>query len=67
MAEMVPVTIIGVVGGTEDDAGGGSGSSSSSRRPAATPGARIGVGDAEAMALAFSLQGQELRADDVTS
>jgi len=61
MTGMVPVTITGVVRGTEDGAerrerffielaeasGGGT------RR------LRIGVGDAEAAALAFSLQGQE--------
>jgi hypothetical protein len=61
MADMVPVTITGVVRGTEDG---------SERRErffielAAAPDgdARrllIGVGDAEATALAFSLQGQE--------
>jgi hypothetical protein len=61
MAEMVPVTITGVVRGTEDGPG---------RRErffielAATAEGdarrlRIGVGDAEAAALAFSLQGQE--------
>ena len=60
MADMVPVTITGVVRGTEDG---------SERRErffielAAGDGdARrllIGVGDAEATALAFSLQGQE--------
>jgi bifunctional DNase/RNase len=61
MAEMVPVTITGVVQGTEDGPG---------RRErffielAATAEGdarrlRIGVGDAEAAALAFSLQGQE--------
>jgi uncharacterized protein len=59
MAEMVPVTITGVVQGTEDGPG---------RRErffielrAAPEGdvrrLRIGVGDAEAAALAFSLQG----------
>jgi bifunctional DNase/RNase len=60
MADMVPVTITGVVRGTEDGperrerffielaASGGD-----ARR------VRIGVGDAEATALAFSLQGQE--------
>jgi bifunctional DNase/RNase len=61
MAEMVPVTITGVVRGDEDGPG---------RRErffielaAAAEGDRrrllIGVGDAEATALAFSLQGQE--------
>ena len=61
MAEMVPVTITGVVRGTEDG---------STRRErffielaaaAEGDGRRllIGVGDAEATALAFSLQGQE--------
>ena len=58
MAEMVPVTITGVVRGADDESGrrerffieltAGDG-----RR------LRIGVGDAEATALAFSLQGQE--------
>ena len=61
MAELVPVTITGVVRGTEDGPG---------RRErffievAATADGdarrlRIGVGDAEAAALAFSLQGAE--------
>ncbi|HEY1818542.1 MAG TPA: bifunctional nuclease family protein [Trebonia sp.] len=61
MAEMVPVTITGVVRGTEDGPG---------RRErffieltAAAAGdarrLRIGVGDAEAAALAFSLHGTE--------
>lgn len=61
MAEMVPVTIAGVVRGTDDGPG---------RRErffielrAAADGdarrLRIGVGDAEATALAFSLQGAE--------
>ena len=61
MADMIPVTITGVVQGPDDGPG---------RRErffielaAAAEGdrrrARIGVGDAEATALAFSLQGQE--------
>lgn len=62
MAEMVPVTITGVVRGMEDD-----GPARQERffiELAAAPAddgrrLRIGVGDAEAMALAFSLQGQE--------
>jgi hypothetical protein len=61
MTEMVPVTIAGVVRGTED------GSARQERffielaAAADGDGRRllIGVGDAEAAALAFSLQGQE--------
>jgi uncharacterized protein len=61
MADMVPVTITGVVRGTDD------GTQRCERffvELAATADgdarrARIGVGDAEAAALAFSLQGQE--------
>ena len=60
MAEMVPVTITGVVRGTEDEPGRGerffielAAAAGDARR------LRIGVGDAEAAALAFSLQGQE--------
>jgi len=62
MAEMIPVTITGVIRGTEDD-----GPTRQERffieLAAAADGdgrrLRIGVGDAEAVALAFSLQGQE--------
>jgi bifunctional DNase/RNase len=61
MAEMVPVTIAGVVRGTDDGPGRcerffielAATSEGDARR------VRIGVGDAEAAALAFSLQGQE--------
>jgi bifunctional DNase/RNase len=60
MADMVPVTITGVVRGTEDGPGRRerffielAASGGDARR------VRIGVGDAEATALAFSLQGQE--------
>jgi hypothetical protein len=61
MAEMVPVTITGVVRRTEDGSGRrerffielAAAAESDSRR------LLIGVGDAEATALAFSLQGQE--------
>jgi hypothetical protein len=61
MAEMVPVTITGVVRGTEDGPGRcerffielGAAAEGDVRR------LRIGVGDAEAAALAFSLQGTE--------
>jgi uncharacterized protein len=61
MAEMVPVTITGVVRGTEDGPGRcerffielGAAAEGDVRR------LRIGVGDAEAAALAFGLQGQE--------
>jgi hypothetical protein len=61
MAEMVPVTITGVVRGADD------GTQRAERffiELAAASGGDdrrllIGVGDAEAMALAFSLQGQE--------
>lgn len=66
MAEMVPVTIMGVVRGGEDGPGrrerffievapvvNGAVVNSDDRR------LRIGVGDAEAAALAFSLQGTE--------
>jgi bifunctional DNase/RNase len=61
MADMVPVTITGVVRGTDD------GTQRCERffieLAAAADGdarrARIGVGDAEATALAFSLRGQE--------
>jgi bifunctional DNase/RNase len=60
MAEMVPVTITGVVRSTEDEPGRGerffielTAAAGDGRR------LRIGVGDAEAAALAFSLQGQE--------
>jgi uncharacterized protein len=60
----VPVTITGVIQETEDDGAGrrerffielASSLDGDSRR------LRIGVGDAEAIALAFSLQGQEFR------
>jgi bifunctional DNase/RNase len=68
MADLVPVTITGVVRGTEDGPGrrerffielaapaaGGVGADSGPVRRL-----RIGVGDAEAAALAFSLQGTE--------
>jgi bifunctional DNase/RNase len=62
MAGLVPVTITGVVRGSDDEPGRGerffielaaAGEGGGPRR------LRIGVGDAEAMALAFSLQGQE--------
>ena len=60
MADMVPVTITGVVRGTDDGPERRerffielAASGADSRR------VRIGVGDAEATALAFSLQGQE--------
>jgi bifunctional DNase/RNase len=62
MAEMVPVTITGVIAGTEDDERGrrerffielAAAADGDTRR------LRIGVGDAEAIALAFSLRGQE--------
>ena len=60
MAEMVPVTITGVVRGTEDGPGRRerffvelTASDDDARR------LRIGVGDAEATALGFSLQGIE--------
>jgi bifunctional DNase/RNase len=61
MAELVPVTIAGVVRGSDDGPGRGerffielaAAGQDGVRR------LRIGVGDAEAMALAFSLQGQE--------
>jgi bifunctional DNase/RNase len=61
MAEMVPVTITGVVRGDEDGSGRrerffiglAAAAEGDSRR------LLIGVGDAEATALAFSLQGQE--------
>jgi hypothetical protein len=59
MAEMVPVTITGVVRGTEDGPGRRERffieltAAGDARR------LRIGVGDAEAAALAFSLQGTE--------
>lgn len=61
MAELVPVTITGVVRGNDDGPGRGerffielaAAGESDARR------LRIGVGDAEAMALAFSLLGQE--------
>jgi bifunctional DNase/RNase len=61
MAELVPVTITGVVRGSND----GPGRSERFFIELAAAGEgdarrlRIGVGDAEAMALAFSLQGQE--------
>ena len=62
MAEMVPVTITGVVRGIEDD-GPGRQERFFIELAAAADGdgrrLRIGVGDAEAVALAFSLQGQE--------
>jgi bifunctional DNase/RNase len=61
MTELVPVTITGVVRGTED--GPGRRERFSIELAAAASGDRrrllIGVGDAEAAALAFSLQGQE--------
>ena len=61
MAEMVPVTITGVVRGTED--GPGRCERFFIELAAAAEGdvrrLRIGVGDAEAAALAFSLQGTE--------
>ena len=61
MAELVPVTITGVVRGRNDGPGRAERffielavtAEGDARR------LRIGVGDAEAMALAFSLQGQE--------
>lgn len=61
MAEMVPVTITGVVRGTDDGPGRrerffievAAAAEGDARR------LRIGVGDAEAAALAFSLQGTE--------
>jgi bifunctional DNase/RNase len=67
MAELVPVTITGVVRGSDEGPGraerffielaaageGGTAGEGDVRR------LRIGVGDAEATALAFSLQGQE--------
>ncbi len=61
MAEMVPVTITGVVRGIDDGPGAAerffielaATAAGDARR------LRIGVGDAEAAALAFSLQGQE--------
>lgn len=60
MADMVPVTITGVVRGTDDRPERRerffielAASGADARR------VRIGVGDAEATALAFSLQGQE--------
>lgn len=66
MAEMVPVTITGVIRGAEEGPGrrerffielapvvSGDGAAGDMRR------LRIGVGDAEAHALAFSLQGTE--------
>jgi bifunctional DNase/RNase len=67
MAELVPVTITGVIRGTDDGpergeryfielaatGEGGAAGKGGARR------VRIGVGDAEAMALAFSLKGQE--------
>jgi bifunctional DNase/RNase len=61
MAEMVPVTVTGVVRGTEEGPGRcerffielGAAAEGDVRR------LRIGVGDAEAAALAFSLQGTE--------
>jgi bifunctional DNase/RNase len=61
MAELVPVTITGVVRGTEDGPGRGE-RFSIELAPVAGDDPRrllIGVGDAEATALAFSLQGQE--------
>jgi uncharacterized protein len=61
MAELVPVTITGVVRGTDD--GPERGERFFIELAAAAEGdarrLRIGVGDAEAMALAFGLQGQE--------
>lgn len=62
MAEMVPVTITGVLRGTEDGPGRrerffievAAAAEGDARR------LRIGVGDAEATALAFSLQGADL-------
>ena len=61
MAELVPVTITGVVRGTDD--GPERGERFFIELAAAAEGdarrVRIGVGDAEAMALAFGLQGQE--------
>ncbi|HEY6497037.1 MAG TPA: bifunctional nuclease family protein [Trebonia sp.] len=61
MADMVPVTITGVVRGTED--GPGRRERFFMELTAAADGderrLRIGVGDAEAAALAFSLQGTE--------
>ncbi|HEY3883097.1 MAG TPA: bifunctional nuclease family protein [Trebonia sp.] len=61
MAELVPVTITGVVRGTEDGPGRGERFSIELTASAGDDGrrVRIGVGDAEAAALAFSLQGQE--------
>jgi bifunctional DNase/RNase len=61
MAELVPVTITGVVRGNND--GPGRSERFFIELAAAAAGdarrLRIGVGDAEATALAFSLQGQE--------
>src|SRR6202000_1815728 len=61
MADMIPVTITGGVQGPDD--GPGRRERFFIERAAAAEGdrrrARIGVGDAEATALAFSLQGQE--------
>jgi bifunctional DNase/RNase len=62
MAEMVPVTITGVIQGTEDDESGRRERFFIELASAVDGDARrllIGVGDAEAIALAFSLQGQE--------
>jgi bifunctional DNase/RNase len=67
MAELVPVTITGVIRGSDDGpergerffielAAAGEGGATGERDARRL---RIGVGDAEAMALAFSLQGQE--------
>lgn len=61
MAELVPVRITGVIRGTDD--GPERGERFFIELAAAAEGdarrLRIGVGDAEAMALAFGLQGQE--------
>jgi hypothetical protein len=61
MAELVAVTITGVVRGSDDGPGRGERFFIELAASAEDDGrrVRIGVGDAEAMALAFSLQGQE--------
>jgi uncharacterized protein len=61
MADMVPVTITGVVRGTDDEPGRRERFFIELAATAEGDGRRllIGVGDAEAAALAFSLQGQE--------
>ena len=61
MAELVPVTITGVVRGSDDGPERGERFFIELAASAEDDGrrVRIGVGDAEAMALAFGLQGQE--------